>query len=91
MIQELVGERGFQKALIEYLNKYQYSNAKGSQLWKIVEKVGEISSIFAKMKNSASQSARWVEHPETYRCLHLATGIPGASCIATYDVGSSRA
>ncbi|VDL72833.1 unnamed protein product [Nippostrongylus brasiliensis] len=38
MLQSLSGERNFQRSLIQYLNKYSYGNAKGSQLWKIVEK-----------------------------------------------------
>uniref|UniRef100_A0A0N4WPD1 Aminopeptidase n=1 Tax=Haemonchus placei TaxID=6290 RepID=A0A0N4WPD1_HAEPC len=38
MLQSLSGERNFQRSLIQYLNKYAYGNAKGSQLWKIVEK-----------------------------------------------------
>uniref|UniRef100_A0A0K0CVG1 Peptidase_M1 domain-containing protein n=1 Tax=Angiostrongylus cantonensis TaxID=6313 RepID=A0A0K0CVG1_ANGCA len=39
MIESLVGERKFVRALIEYLNKYAYANTHGSQLWDIVEKV----------------------------------------------------
>ncbi|PIO69425.1 peptidase family M1, partial [Teladorsagia circumcincta] len=38
MLQSLSGERNFQRSLIQYLNKYAYGNAKGAQLWKIVEK-----------------------------------------------------
>ncbi|CAJ0920566.1 unnamed protein product, partial [Mesorhabditis belari] len=38
MLQGLAGEWYFQKALIEYLNKYKYDNAKGEELWRIVEK-----------------------------------------------------
>uniref|UniRef100_A0A1I7UT26 Aminopeptidase n=1 Tax=Caenorhabditis tropicalis TaxID=1561998 RepID=A0A1I7UT26_9PELO len=38
MIAEMAGQRNFQTALIEYLNKYAYSNAIGVDLWKIVEK-----------------------------------------------------
>ncbi|KIH67222.1 peptidase family M1 [Ancylostoma duodenale] len=38
MLQSLSGERNFQRALVQYLSKYAYGNAKGSQLWKIVEK-----------------------------------------------------
>lgn len=38
MLQSLSGERNFQRSLVQYLNKYAYGNAKGSQLWKIVEK-----------------------------------------------------
>ncbi|CAI4231692.1 unnamed protein product [Auanema sp. JU1783] len=38
MIQSLAGEVNFQRALVEYLNKYAYENAKGSQLWAIMEK-----------------------------------------------------
>lgn len=39
MIAEMAGQKNFQAALIEYLNKYAYDNAKGVDLWKIVEKV----------------------------------------------------
>lgn len=39
MIQTLAGEDNFQRALIEYLNKFKYDNAEGSELWAIVEKV----------------------------------------------------
>ncbi|CAJ0564863.1 unnamed protein product, partial [Mesorhabditis spiculigera] len=38
MLQGLAGEWYFQKALIEYLNKYKYDNAKGEELWRVVEK-----------------------------------------------------
>lgn len=38
MIAEMAGQKNFQNALVEYLNKYAYSNAIGVDLWKIVEK-----------------------------------------------------
>ncbi|KAF1769653.1 hypothetical protein GCK72_001470 [Caenorhabditis remanei] len=38
MIAEMAGQKNFQSALIEYLNKYAYDNAIGVDLWKIVEK-----------------------------------------------------
>ncbi|CAJ0593765.1 unnamed protein product [Cylicocyclus nassatus] len=38
MLQSLAGEKNFQRALVQYLGKYAYGNAKGSQLWKMVEK-----------------------------------------------------
>ncbi|CAD6194781.1 unnamed protein product [Caenorhabditis auriculariae] len=43
MIAELAGQRNFQRALIEYLNKYKYGNARGSQLWNIVEKHAKLA------------------------------------------------
>ena len=38
MIHKLAGEKNFRNALIEYLNKFKFSNARGEELWKIVEK-----------------------------------------------------
>ncbi|KHJ99036.1 hypothetical protein OESDEN_00988 [Oesophagostomum dentatum] len=38
MLNSLTGEKNFQHALVEYLNKYAYGNAKGSQLWRVIEK-----------------------------------------------------
>lgn len=45
MIAEMAGQKNFQNALVEYLNKYAYSNAIGVDLWKIVEKVVEIRTV----------------------------------------------
>ncbi|CAB3408473.1 unnamed protein product [Caenorhabditis bovis] len=38
MIADMAGFKNFQKALVEYLNKYAYDNTKGEELWRIVEK-----------------------------------------------------
>ncbi|KJH46567.1 peptidase family M1 [Dictyocaulus viviparus] len=42
MLQSLIGEENFQRSLIQYLNNYAYSNAKGSHLWEIVEKISAL-------------------------------------------------
>ncbi|CAI2292767.1 unnamed protein product [Caenorhabditis sp. 36 PRJEB53466] len=45
MVAEMVGQHNFQKALIEYLKKYEYSNAKGVDLWTIVGKHANLHGV----------------------------------------------
>ncbi|VDM63617.1 unnamed protein product [Angiostrongylus costaricensis] len=45
MVESLVGKRKFRLSLIEYLNKYAYANAKGSDLWEIVDKHAALHGI----------------------------------------------
>jgi tricorn protease interacting factor F2/3 len=37
MMETYVGEEGFRKGVSDYLRKFQYSNAKGADLWKSIE------------------------------------------------------
>ncbi|PAV83375.1 hypothetical protein WR25_16113 [Diploscapter pachys] len=76
MIQELVGERGFQKALIEYLNKYQYSNAKGSQLWKIVEKQANLPDGLSIQKLTDA----YISQPG-YPVIHVSLNTPSEAVV----------
>ncbi|CAI5439337.1 unnamed protein product [Caenorhabditis angaria] len=47
MIAEMAGQRHFQQALVEYLNEFAYGNAKGVELWSIVEKYSGTRGIKA--------------------------------------------
>ncbi|ETN73473.1 hypothetical protein NECAME_18308, partial [Necator americanus] len=42
MLQSLAGEKNFQRSLVQYLSKYAYGNARGSQLWRIAEKYANL-------------------------------------------------
>uniref|UniRef100_A0A1I7WTS2 Peptidase_M1 domain-containing protein n=1 Tax=Heterorhabditis bacteriophora TaxID=37862 RepID=A0A1I7WTS2_HETBA len=68
MMQGLAGEKNFQKALIEYLNKYAYDNAKGAQLWKIVEKNVHLPNGVS-IQNLANAFISQVGYPVIYVTL----------------------
>ncbi|KAJ1353380.1 hypothetical protein KIN20_009988 [Parelaphostrongylus tenuis] len=68
MLQSLTGERNFQRSLIEYLNKYAYGNAKGSQLWEVVGKHTTLPHGI-NIQNLASAYIKQVGCPEIFVTL----------------------
>jgi len=50
MLEKYVGESDFRKGLIKYLKKFQYKNAKGSDLWKEISQVSKKPGVL-KMVN----------------------------------------
>ncbi|EYC29637.1 hypothetical protein Y032_0006g3090 [Ancylostoma ceylanicum] len=68
MLQSLSGERNFQRALVQYLSKYAYGNAKGSQLWKIVEKYATLP-YGVSIPNMADSYITQMGYPMIYATL----------------------